>query len=96
MRRDDPTFRMRREQLGELVALTSQSPAPRRTAEMPPVEIMDLLRRDRELDAAPAVIAGRAPAVETVRIRGPSRAGLALGCAAAFLGGLALTLPLWW
>jgi len=56
MGRDDPTFRMRREQLGELVSLTSQLPAMRRTAEMPAVELVDLLRKDRELDATPAVV----------------------------------------
>jgi hypothetical protein len=55
--RDDPTFRMRREQLGELVDLTSQMPAQRPTAEMPAVELVDLLRRDRDLDAAPVVAA---------------------------------------
>lgn len=48
---------MRREQLGELVSLTSQLPAQRRTAEMPAVELVDLLRKDRELDAAPVVSA---------------------------------------
>lgn len=53
MRRDDPTFRMRRDQLGELVSLTSQLPAQRPTAEMPAVDLQDLLRRDRELDATP-------------------------------------------
>jgi hypothetical protein len=57
MRRDDPTFRMRREQLGELVSLTSQLPAQRRTAEMPAVELVDLLRRDRELEGSPVVAA---------------------------------------
>src|SRR5689334_24633319 len=57
MSRDDPTFRMRREQLGELVSLTSQLPAQRRTAEMPAVELVDLLRKDRELDAAPVISA---------------------------------------
>ena len=41
---------MRREQLGELVNLTSHMPAQRRTAEMPEVELLDLLRRDRELN----------------------------------------------
>ncbi|HWO23579.1 MAG TPA: hypothetical protein VNO30_32785 [Kofleriaceae bacterium] len=57
MHRDDPdpTFRMRREQLGELVNLTSQMPAQPRTAEMPAVELVDLLRRDRELSEADAV-----------------------------------------
>jgi hypothetical protein len=55
--RDDTTFRMRREQLGELVDLTSQVPTHRPTAEMPTVELVDLLRRDRELDAAPVVAA---------------------------------------
>lgn len=40
---------MRREQLGELVNLTSHLPAQPRTAEMPAVELVDLLRRDREL-----------------------------------------------
>ncbi len=41
---------MRRDQLGELVSLTSQLPALRPTAEMPAVELQDLLRKDRELD----------------------------------------------
>lgn len=54
MARNDPTFRMRREQLGELVNLTSRMPAQRRTTEMPAVELLDLLRKDRELDVAPA------------------------------------------
>lgn len=56
MHRDDPdpTYRMRREQLGELVNLTSQMPAQHRTAEMPAVELVDLLRRDRELSEAEA------------------------------------------
>src|SRR5690349_22847481 len=57
MRRDDPTFRMRREQLGELVDLTSQLPAQRRTAEMPAVELVDLLRKERELDGRRPVTA---------------------------------------
>lgn len=115
MRRDDPTFRMRREQLGELVSLTSQMPALRRTAEMPIVELNDLLRRDRELDVAPIVTAehfdvsiryetgtptdARRPrelAVGTVQLRRPSSAKLLLGCLAAFAGGFALTIPLWW
>jgi hypothetical protein len=48
---------MRREQLGELVSLTSQLPAQRRTAEMPAVELVDLLRRDRELEDSPVVSA---------------------------------------
>jgi hypothetical protein len=52
----DPTFRMRREQLGELVNLTSQMPAQPRTAEMPAVELIDLLRRDRELGEAAAPV----------------------------------------
>lgn len=43
---------MRREQLGELVNLTSHLPAQPRTAEMPAVELVDLLRRDRELGAS--------------------------------------------
>lgn len=59
MRRDDPTFRMRREQLGELVDLTSQLPAQRPTAEMPAVELVDLLRKDRELEGIPVVTAER-------------------------------------
>jgi hypothetical protein len=118
MRRDDPTFRMRREQLGELVSLTSQLPAQRPTAEMPAVELMDLLRKDRELEAAPVVIPQHfdtsvrfdatavlrlppAPqlAVGTAQIVRPSRftaAMLVLGCIAAFGGGFALTIPLWW
>ena len=54
MRGNDPTFRMRREQLGELVNLTSRAPAQRRTAEMPAVELVDLLRRDRDLEVPPA------------------------------------------
>jgi hypothetical protein len=114
MGRDDPTFRMRREQLGELVSLTSQLPALRRTAEMPAVELVDLLRRDREFEA-PVVSAEHfdtnvrydmndlatfqpsSPlAVGTVRITRPSRIKLALGCLAAFAGGFALTVPLWW
>jgi len=115
MRPDDPTFRMRREQLGELVNLTSRMPAQRITAEMPAVELSDLLRRDRELDEAPVIAAehfdtsvrfDRSPARDlappreladgTVHIRGPSRARLLLGCVAAFAGGFALTVPLWW
>jgi hypothetical protein len=56
MGRNDPTFRMRREQLGELVNLTSMMPVPRRTTEMPAVELLDLLRKDRELDAVPAAV----------------------------------------
>jgi hypothetical protein len=48
---------MRREQLGELVNLTSLAPAQRRTAEMPAVELVDLLRRDRELGEPPRVSA---------------------------------------
>ena len=113
--RDDPTFRMRREQLGELVSLTSRMPALRRTAEMPVVELDDLLRRDRELHAAPIVTAAhfgvsvrydtRTPtyvrpsrelAVDTVQLRRPSSVKLVLGCLAAFAGGFALTIPLWW
>jgi hypothetical protein len=116
MRRDDPTFRMRREQLGELVNLTSQLPAQRRTAEMPAVELVDLLRKDRELDGKPPITAERFAtslrfdlserdddtphtselAVGTTRIACPSRIKLALGCFAAFAGGFALTIPLWW
>jgi plasmid replication initiation protein len=115
MRRDDLTFRMRREQLGELVDLTSQLPEQRRTAEMPPVELVDLLRKDRELDAAPRVAAERfdtsvrfetdlqpddLPVTElaagTSQIECPSRVKLLLGCAAAFVGGFVLTVPLWW
>jgi hypothetical protein len=57
MRRDDPTFRMRREQLGELVDLTSQLPAQRPTAEMPAVELVDLLRKDREFEGTRIVTA---------------------------------------
>jgi hypothetical protein len=57
MRRDDPTFRMRRDQLGELVSLTSQLPAQRVTAEMPAVELQDLLRKDRELEVEAEPIA---------------------------------------
>lgn len=45
---------MRREQLGELVNLTSAAAAQRRTAEMPAVELVDLLRKDRELEAPAA------------------------------------------
>jgi hypothetical protein len=58
MRREDPdpTFRMRREQLGELVNLTSQLPAQPRTAEMPAVELVDLLRRDRELGGESSLV----------------------------------------
>jgi len=115
MRRDDPTFRMRREQLGELVSLTSQMPALRRTAEMPAVELNDLLRRDRELEAGPIVTAerfdasvryhtstrtdvrrSRELAVGTVQIQLRSSVKLVLGCLAAFAGGFALTIPLWW
>jgi hypothetical protein len=115
MSRDDPTFRMRREQLGELVSLTSQLPAQRRTAEMPAVELVDLLRKDRELDATPVVSAEHfdtslryhlndpaAPpascelAVGTVRIERQSPLGLVLACMIAFVGGFALTMPLWW
>jgi hypothetical protein len=48
---------MRREQLGELVNLTSQVPSHRRTAEMPAVELVDLLRRDRELGEPPRITA---------------------------------------
>jgi hypothetical protein len=115
MRRDDPTFRMRREQLGELVNLTSELPTQRRTAEMPEVELVDLLRKDRELEAAPLVnleqfdenvrfdlnqLADLEPpsvlADGTVHIARPSPIKLALGCAVAFLGGFALTVPLWW
>jgi hypothetical protein len=104
---------MRREQLGELVSLTSQMPTLRRTAEMPLVELNDLLRKDRELDIAPIVTAEhfdvsvrydtrrcaqrpRELAVGTVQIRLPSSAKLLLGCLAAFAGGFALTIPLWW
>lgn len=106
---------MRREQLGELVDLTSQLPAQRRTAEMPAVELVDLLRKDRELDGRRPVTAERfatsvrfhvterheAPrtreiAVGTSRFACPSRLKLALGCVAAFAGGFALTIPLWW
>jgi hypothetical protein len=57
MRPDDPTFRMRKEQLGELVSLTSPMPTQRQTAEMPAVELTDLLRKDRELDGTPVVTA---------------------------------------
>jgi len=117
MRRDDPTFRMRREQLGELVNLTTQLPVQRRTAEMPAVELVDLLRKDRELDGRPPITAERFAtsvrfdlsernpddtpqtaelAVGTARIACPSRLKLALGCFAAFAGGFALTIPLWW
>lgn len=106
---------MRREQLGELVSLTSQMPTLRRTAEMPLVELNDLLRKDRELDiVAPPIITAehfdvnvrydthtcaqrpRELAVGTVQIRLPSSAKLLLGCLAAFAGGFALTIPLWW
>lgn len=98
--------------------LTSQLPAQRRTAEMPAVELVDLLRKDRELDGKPPITAERfatslrfdlserdedatAPrtselAVGTTRIACPSRIKLALGCFAAFAGGFALTIPLWW
>lgn len=115
MRPDDPTFRMRRDQLGELVDLTSHLPAQRRTAEMPAVELVDLLRKDRELDATPIVTAERFDisvrfetqpreddlplselAAGTTQIECPSRVKLLLGCAAAFAGGFALTVPLWW
>lgn len=111
---------MRREQLGELVSLTSQMPVLRRTAEMPVVELNDLLRKDREIDVpdvsdVPVVTAEhfdtsarcetstrpyplQSPrlAIGTVRIFRPSSVRLALGCIAAFAGGFALTLPLWW
>lgn len=114
MRRDDPTFRMRKEQLGELVSLTSQMPTQRPTAEMPAVELVDMLRKDRELDDAPVVAAEHFDATVryntrlmpppiaselaagTVRISRPSSFKLAIGCVAAFFGGFALTLPLWW
>jgi hypothetical protein len=115
MRRDDPTFRMRREQLGELVSLTSELPTQRRTAEMPEVELVDLLRKDRELEATPLVSPdyGDAnvrfdlnqleeldrPSVladGTVQIERATPVKLALGCIAAFIGGFALTAPLWW
>lgn len=55
---------MRREQLGELVSLTSLVPVQRRTAEMPAVELLDLLRRDRELDAAPPELPDRSGTIE--------------------------------
>ena len=106
---------MRREQLGELVDLTSQLPAQRRTAEMPAVELVDLLRKDRELDGRRPVTAEHFAtnvrfrlserhevpdtteiAVGTARFACPSRLKLALGCFAAFAGGFALTIPLWW
>ena len=115
MRRDDPTFRMRPQQLVELVDLTSQMPAQRPTAEMPAVELVDLLRKDRELEGAPIVTAEHFDvsvrsdmstlsclppshnlAAGTVRIARPSPLKLALGCLAAFAGGFALTMPLWW
>ncbi len=115
MRRDDPTFRMRKEQLGELVSLTSPMPTQRQTAEMPAVELTDLLRKDRELDATPVVTAEHFDvnvrydvstrsyvrpssrfAAGTIRIPGNSRLKLLLGCLAAFGGGFALTIPLWW
>ena len=99
--------------------LTSEMPAQRQTAEMPVVEIADLLRRDRELDDGPIDpwIGGAAMHVAVARHatqmlaccpapaqlaegtgsvlrRSPLR--LTLGCAAAFIAGLGLTLPLWW
>jgi hypothetical protein len=106
---------MRREQLGELVNLTSELPTQRRTAEMPEVELVDLLRKDRELEAAPLISLDHGdanvrfdlnqlgdldpPSVladGTFHIARTSPIKLALGCAVAFLGGFALTLPLWW
>jgi hypothetical protein len=115
MRRDDPIFGMRREQLGELINLTSELPTQRRTAEMPEVELVDLLRKDRELEAAPLISADYGDALVrfdlnqladleppsvladgTVHIERPSPVKLALGCMVAFLGGFALTAPLWW
>ena len=106
---------MRRDQLGELVNLTSELPTQRRTAEMPEVELVDLLRKDRELEAAPLVSPEHfdsnvridlkeLPDLErpvvladgTFHIARPSPLKLALGCVAAFAGGFALTIPLWW
>ncbi len=106
---------MRKDQLGELVSLTSQMPSQRPTAEMPAVELTDLLRKDRELDATPVVAAEHFDAnvrydasartyvrpssklaAGTIRIARPSQLTLLLGCLAAFGGGFALTIPLWW
>jgi hypothetical protein len=115
MRGQDPTFRMRKDQLGELVSLTSPMPTQRQTAEMPAVELTDLLRKDRELETPPVVTAEHFDvnvrydgctrsyirptsrfAAGTIRIPGSSRFKLLLGCLAAFGGGFALTIPLWW
>jgi hypothetical protein len=106
---------MRKDQLGELVSLTSPMPTQRQTAEMPAVELTDLLRKDRELDPTPIVTAEHFDvnvrydgntrsyvrpssrlAAGTIRIHGNSHLKLLLGCLAAFSGGFALTIPLWW
>ena len=76
---------MRREQLGELVNLTLHLTAQRPTAEMPAVELDDLLRKDRELHAERVVTAEHFHAVvrhdtaDGEHRRAPSASELARG-----------------
>ena len=104
MARDESTYRMRPEQRAELLKLTA--PSSRRTSEMPRVELLDLLKLDLDLAAAPVAIAGtgeltdridvRALAEETSRVVvRPTMLQLALAFFAALLAGVTITIPLW-
>lgn len=58
MARDDVTYRMPNRQLVHLIQLTA--PTRHRTSEIPAVELEDLLRKDRDLDATPVAMPGDA------------------------------------
>ncbi|HWU86830.1 MAG TPA: hypothetical protein VN253_06130 [Kofleriaceae bacterium] len=105
MAREEPTYRMRPEQRDELLKLTA--PSSRRTSEMSQVELLDLLKLDLDLAAAPVEIGDGTDltdrfdmrtvvADETARVViPPSTLRLVLAFFAALLLGITITIPLW-